>query len=288
MTIQRFLCFLPILIWSCSSSNTSTQPDQSTPETHEQPEPTQVVSAEFDSILKAADVKGTILVFDPAQHRYLSNRYTDWTERSLPASTFKITNSIIGLETGVIKGIHHPFKWDGQPRRLKIWERDFDLESAFKASCVDCYQEVAAQVGTSRMQQMLDTLHYGSMLVSDSTLTTFWLEGESGISPLEQINFLERLHNKELPISDSTWSILRTIMLLDDGDSTRIYGKTGWAIRNGMNTGWFVGWAERNDRVYYFATRIQPDEDFNMALFPKIRYEITENALNVLWESKQY
>jgi len=54
----------------------------------------------------------------------------------MPASTFKIVNSIIALETGVVENDSTMFKWNGEKRRLPIWEQDLTFRDAFHFSCV--------------------------------------------------------------------------------------------------------------------------------------------------------
>ena len=49
-------------------------------------------------------------------------------EGQLPASTFKIPNSIIALETGVVADPDKDiFKWDGVVRSIEAWNKDHTL-----------------------------------------------------------------------------------------------------------------------------------------------------------------
>ena len=74
------------------------------------------------------------------------------------------------------------FKWDSSQDRRKMWRKDFDLHGAFHASCLPCYQELATNVGLETMQQYVDRLSYGDMIVDSSSLDNFWIKGESGVS----------------------------------------------------------------------------------------------------------
>lgn len=56
--------------------------------------------------------------------------------RLSPASTFKIPNSVIALEEGVIKDQYEVIKWDGKKRFLDAWNKDQNLKTAFQISCV--------------------------------------------------------------------------------------------------------------------------------------------------------
>lgn len=241
-----------------------------------------IIQTSFSEILDSANVTGAILVYRSKDSTFYSNDFSYSEKRTLPASTFKIVNTIIGLETGVLKDTSHRFKWDGNKRSLPVWEKDMNLKEAFQLSCVPCYQTVARNIGTKRMITYLATLKYGEMVVSDSTIDNFWLQGSSKISPFQQLDFLHRFYTKSLPISTRTHQLMMNIMLLDKQESYKLYGKTGWVIREKLNIGWFVGILELKKETYYFATRIEPKPGFDMDLFPKTRVTITMEAFKKL------
>jgi beta-lactamase class D len=84
-------------------------------------------------------------------------------EAMLPASTFKIPNSIIALETGVVGDPDKDvFKWDGVTRSIEAWNKDHTLRTAIAASAVPVYQEIARRIGAERMQKYVDLLEYGN------------------------------------------------------------------------------------------------------------------------------
>ncbi len=200
----------------------------------------------------------------------------------IPASTFKIPHSMIALELGIVDINATIFKWDGQPRAFKMWETDLDFKGAFHKSCVPCYQEVARKIGPSRMKYMLDTLHYGHMKLDSNTIDNFWLRGESKISSYEQIEFLRRFYDGELPISDRTRQIMREMMIMSKTDKYILSGKTGWAMNSEDNLGWFVGFVEKNDNIFYFATQVRPRPELDMDDFAEIRKTVTYDALKFL------
>jgi beta-lactamase class D len=242
----------------------------------------EVSRPEFQQILDSANVVGSVLVYDPQTNIAYSNDFKRCDKGYLPASTFKIPNSIIALETGVVENDSTLFKWNGEKRRLPVWEQDLIFKDAFQVSCVPCYQEIARKVGVQRMKQWLDTLNYGNMVVDSATIDLFWLEGDSKITMNQQLDFLQRLYNGELPIKERTLEIMKRLMLTEANDSWKFSGKTGWAIRNGNNIGWFVGYLEKGNNVYFVVTNIEPNESFNMDFFPKIRTQISLGAFRKL------
>jgi beta-lactamase class D len=262
-----------LLVFSCTNKKTEFEKNPNIEIEHE------LVVPEFQTFIDSADVKGSILIYDLKDDEYYSNNF-NWVKKgNLPASTFKIPNSIIALETGVVENDSTLFKWNGDERGLKAWEQDMILKEAFHYSCVPCYQEVARKIGAKQMNEYLDKLDYGKMNVDTSNIDRFWLEGESQINQYQQIEFLKRFYNSELPISQRTEAIMKRLIAIEENETYKLSGKTGWSIRNGNNNGWFVGFVEKKETTYFFATNIEPNQKFNMDLFPMIRKELTFKAL---------
>ncbi len=239
----------------------------------------------FQQIIDSAQVTGSILIFDTKKNIYYSNNFDRCRKGFLPASTFKIPNSIIALETGVVESDSSILKWDGKKRRLPVWEKDLSLRDAFHVSCVPCYQEIARKIGPQRMRTYLDKFEYGKIIFDSTTIDMFWLEGPSEINQFQQIEFLQKLYKSTLPVSEKTIATMKRLMVIEENENYKLSGKTGWAIRNENNYGWFVGYIEKGKDVYYIATNIEPKESFNMDLFPKIRNEVSMAAFNNLMQS---
>jgi beta-lactamase class D len=271
-----YILSIVILVFSCTNKKTNSDKNQS-PEIERE-----IVVSEFQTLIDSADVKGSILIYDLKDDKYYSNNF-NWAKKgNLPASTYKITNSIIALETGVVQSDSTLFKWNGEERRLKIWEQDMIFKDAFHYSCVPCYQEVARKIGVNRMNKYLDKLDYGNMKVDSTNIDLFWLEGESQINQYQQIEFLKRFYNSELPISQRTETIMKRMIVIEEDETYKLSGKTGWSVRDGNNNGWFVGFVEIKENTYFFATNVEPNQNFNMDLFPMIRKELTFKALKKL------
>lgn len=261
-----------ILFFSCTGKKSSTDKKEIKATGRE------IVVPEFQTIIDSANVNGAILIYDFEADRYYSNNF-EWTKKgNLPASTFKIANSIIALETGIVENDSTLFKWNGEKRRLRNWEQDLIFRDAFHLSCVPCYQEIARKIGVKKMSDYLDKLDYGTMKVDSTNIDTFWLEGDSKINQFQQIDFLNRFYQSELPISERTEVIIKRMMTIEENDEYKLSGKTGWSIRNGNNNGWFVGYIESQSKTYFFATNVEPKEQFEMDMFPMIRKDVTHKA----------
>lgn len=186
----------------------------------------------------------------------------------LPASTFKIPNSLIAIETGVVADADHPtFGWDGVTREFEAWNRDHTLRSAFKASAVPVYQEIARRIGPERMARYVAQFDYGNRDTSGE-IDGFWLRGRLRISAAQQAAFLERLYAEELPLERRTQTIVKDIMLLDESDLGVLRGKTGAVgLEQGgqASLGWLVGWLERVGDAYVFALNLDIREREHLA-----------------------
>lgn len=235
----------------------------------------------FGEILDSVKMSGVILVLDPQSGALISNDFARSAQGFLPASTFKIPNGIIGLESGVINE-KTVFRWDGQKRALPEWEQDLSFREAFRRSCVPCFQEIARRIGVERMREYLKKLRYGNMVPESPAIDRFWLEGDSRVSAAQQIDFLYRFYFSELPISRRTERIMKRIMVLSDDGQGRLSGKTGWAVRGGNNLGWFVGYLEKGGKVYFVALNVDPHSAFNMELFGVVRRQVAAKALQLV------
>lgn len=200
------------------------------------------------------------------------------TQRVLPASTFKIVNSLIGLETGRITDEKMLIKWDGVKRWNEDWNKDLTMEEAFKVSAVNYYQEVARRIGRDTMKQWIDSLHYGNMNIS-GPIDSFWLNNTLKISPDEQLGLVKKLYFDKLPFQKRTQQIVRDVMLQEDNTQYKLSYKTGWGFDEMQNAiGWIVGWVEENRHVYFFVLLIKsPDKNIDMK---NVRINILKNILH--------
>lgn len=178
-----------------------------------------------------------------------------------PASTFKIPNTLIGLETGVIPDASFVLPWDGKKRWAEAWNRDHDLRSAMQNSVVWYYQEVARRIGLARMQKGVDRFRYGTRYLGGA-IDRFWLDGQLTISPRQQVDFLAGVVQGGFGISPRNLKILRHAMWIEDTARGPLYAKTGWAHfpEQNRNVGWYVGWIEGSDETLVFAYNCRREE----------------------------
>lgn len=217
------------------------------------------VRAELKVPFEQQKVKGGIVIYDPATGKALTNDPERARERYIPASTFKIANSLIGLNVGAVKGIDEVLPYGGKPQPFKEWEQDMNLRDAIKVSNVAVYQELARRIGLERMQGAMRELRYGNM-EAGPVVDQFWLSGPLKISALEQTLFLAKLASGSLPVSQKAVADVKEITLLEKSTAAALHAKTGWCIayRPGPDLGWWVGWIEEgaSGKVVTFALNI--------------------------------
>ncbi len=202
-------------------------------------------------------VTGETVNIDPARS----------SQRFAPCSTFKIYNTLIGLELGFISGPDEPwYTWDGVTRAIEGWNQDLTLREAFRVSAVPAYQILARQIGENRMKEYIETIGYGSKDIS-AGIDTFWLPRPDSvpimISADEQAALLNSLLDGRLSFSEKNIAILRDVMKAETTGKGTLYGKTGSGTGpdGKWNLGWFVGFLETEGTTYVFACNITGGEN---------------------------
>jgi beta-lactamase class D len=234
---------------------------------------------DFKQFFDSSGFFGSFLLYDLNAGTYIYYDSARCNKEFTPASTFKIPNSIIGLETGVISDENFVIPWDGIKRQNPDWNRDLDMKTAIKVSAVPYYQELARRVGEERMKEMVTKLNYGNMDIAGG-IDKFWLSGKLRITQFQQIDFLVRLYRDDLPVSKRSMKITKEIILNEDTLGYVLRAKTGWGDMGKYSVGWWVGWVEKEGNVYFFATNIQADDPPEN--FAEARKLITRKILHEL------
>ncbi len=214
--------------------------------------------------------KGSFALLDNGQAHFTIYDSSLYKKRFLPASTFEIVNSLIGLETGKISDEKMIIKWDEFVQGRAEQNKEMTMEEAFKVSLVPYFREVARRIGRDTMQRFLDTLNYGTKSISGS-VDSFWLNNTLKISADEQLGLVKRLYFDQLPFQKRTQQIVRKAMLIEDNSLFKLSYKTGWGFdENGANIGWMVGWIEENRHPYFFVLLLKnEDKNYDMRIKQK-------------------
>jgi len=208
---------------------------------------------------------GTFVGYEVDDYLVIASDKDRSGEARLPASTFKIPNSLIALETGVVEDPDKDvFKWDGVVRSIEAWNKDHTMRSAIAVSAFPVYQEIARRIGPERMQKYLDLFDYGNRNIGGG-IDQFWVSGDLRIDPVEQVDFVDRLRRGVLPISKRSQDLVRDIIPVTKVGDAVIHAKSGLTGPDHGSLGWMVGWAEKGSAQTVFALNMDCKEPRHVA-----------------------
>lgn len=234
-------------------------------------------SPQVAQLFHAAGVQGTFVLYDVTAQRLIGHNQARANTQFVPASTFKIPNTLIGLSVGAVKTVDDVLPYGGKPQPFKAWEKDMSLREAITLSNVAISQELARRIGLERMRDNVSRMDFGSGEIG-TVVDAFWLVGPLKISAIEQTQFLARLAQEALPFPKNLQASVREIIRLEQGGNWTLYGKTGWGTTPNPGVGWWVGWVQEDGRVYAFAVNI----DMQDATDASKRVELGKASLKAL------
>ena len=232
-------------------------------------------------------VNGCFALLDNGTNQFTVYNLSRYRDSSyLPASTFKIVNSLIGLQTGKIINDSMVIKWDGVKRWLDDWNKDLTMYEAFRVSSLPYYQEVARRIGKDTMQLWLDSLGYGKKNKNDkitihSAVDSFWIDNSIKVTADQQMGLVKKLYFDQLPFFKSYQEVVKRAMLFENNANYKLSYKTGWGTSEADHyIGWITGWIEENKHPYFFVLNIESaDKNLDMVT---VRMKILKDILKDL------
>jgi beta-lactamase class D len=233
-----FVLFAVALLAGCSTNNVTT--DNS-----------------LEKHFKDNSTEGCFAIMNNANGEFTMYNLARYRDSAfLPATTYKIVNSLIGLQTGKITNDSMIIKWNGVATPRTECNEDMSMYTAFRRSCPNWYQELARRIGRDTMQHWIDSLGYGNKKIS--RVDTFWLDGSLKVKPDEQLGLVKRLYFDQLPFFKLNQEIVKRAMLFESTPQYRLAYKTGWGFKeNGRDLAWCVGWVEENNHPYFFVLNFE-------------------------------
>ncbi|MDR2269621.1 MAG: penicillin binding protein transpeptidase domain-containing protein [Sphingobacterium sp.] len=245
-----------------------------------------IVRSDFKKYFDACQVDGSIAIYDNTKKVWILSDTLGTKKQNLPASTFKVINMLIALETRVIKDENEIVKWPGKTDTVKYGDRpniyhDISVKEAFEVSAGWAFIELSKKIGKERYRTYLAKCRYGNLDLSHND-PDFWNYGKFAISPINQVTFLKELYDGRLPFSKRNMDIVKRVMLSEQQQGYNIRSKTGWTRQDGINTGWWIGYLTMNNNVYFFANRLLQNRKNNQLSFGNCRKDITLSILKDL------
>jgi beta-lactamase class D len=214
-------------------------------------------------------------------------------QRFMPASTFKIMGALVGLETAAAPDEQWVIKWDSVAPR-DTCNRDMSMRDAFRISCYGYFKGIADKVGRETLQKYLDTVKYGNMDLGKE-FDAAWINGSLQISADEQVGFVKRLYFNELPFSERSQRIVRSMMVWEDSPEYRLSYKTGTGEMGDKYIYWIVGYIEKIEKVkeheksmnksnfrqypYFFAQNFEAPKADTSHDYLKVRVDMLKDVL---------
>ena len=221
---------------------------------------------EWRNAFDAAGVRGALVLRRLGDRRSFVSDLDAARSARPPASTFKIPHLLIALETAVVRDVEQVYAWDGRARPVAAWNADHTVREAVQVSSVPVFQQIARSIGADRMADWLHRLGYGNASV-DGGVDRFWLNGGLRVTPVQQVDFVERLLLGTLPASSHAQTAARDVVPSERVGCTGVIhaktgrAQTGWSGGSGPDVGWWVGWVEVPDAVWVFATLVEGDPE---------------------------
>ncbi|MFC2138806.1 penicillin-binding transpeptidase domain-containing protein [Bacteroidota bacterium] len=201
-------------------------------------------------------VNGCFVLYNQSENEYIKYNSMRCDSGFIPASTFKIPNSLIALNEKIILDTNQIIKWDGHEWPNKNWNQDQTLKTALKYSCVWSYVGFAEQIGIDKYNEYIKAFDYGNKDLTGPP-TRFWLEGPFRISANQQVEFLKKFYNYDLDISSQSIDIVKDIIVREIGDNYKISGKSGTGrLTDTTIIMWLVGYIETDNKPYFYALNI--------------------------------
>lgn len=243
----------------------------------------------------AANEVACLLIADLHDGAIVHQEGKECDARIGPASTFKLTLSVMGYDSGILVDPETPaWPYDPSYEAVRHAERVTTTPRSWMADSVIWYsRELVRRLGAERFAAYATAFAYGNADVSgdpgaNNGMTHSWLNRSLLISPREQADFVRRLVLGRLPVTGpSARKAMEATPEFDADGGWRLHGKTGTGyIREAdgqlgrRQFGWFVGWASDGDRALVFAHLIKDPSGGKSAAGPRAR-----DALLARWAS---
>lgn len=231
-----------------------------------------VEAMDLSSYFKGTD--GTFVLYDTVSDQYQIYNQELSTKRISPDSTFKIYSGLFALEEDIIHYDASGQKWDGTTYSFDTWNKDQTLATAMQNSVNWYFQNLDIQLGYQKLYSYYKKISYGNCDLT-AGINYYWAESSLKISPVEQVMLLSNLLENKWAFEEENVQAIKNSLFISDTPIGRLYGKTGTGVVNGQSSnGWFIGFLERGERVYCFATNLQNADNATGSNASEITVEI--------------
>jgi beta-lactamase class D len=242
-----------------------------------------VAVMDYSTFFRSPDgkpISGAFVCYNQAANSFTRHDTARCARRFSPFATFDVANSLIGLETAAIPDTSTIINWDRKKyppteswmRNTPQWLENQTMRTALQYSVLWYYRELSRRVGERDMKRYVELFGYGNKDVSggffakpvaDVCWQGGWAGGSLRVSADEQVSFLRRVVERQLPVGVVNINMVKDLLTLEETDRYRLCGKAGSGLESatGKVLGWFVGWVESTSvsnekNTYYFALNL--------------------------------
>lgn len=230
-------------------------------------------NAKIDNSLKvyfdSAGVKGSFAFLNNQIGDISVYNMHDDTLRVSPGGSFKIAETLIGIETARLTDENTVMP--GSDSSLQ----SVTLKQAFDANHLNYFQQLARKIGEDTMSFWIDSLKYGNM--QTHPLDSFWMNGNMKISPDEQLGLIYKIYFDQLHFQKYAQDVVRQLMLKESNTLYKLSYTTAPAMDGNTPIAWICGWIEENRHVYFFVSVVKADKQREG--LEEIAERITRNIL---------
>lgn len=225
-------------------------------------------------------MEGAFVLYDTSSGHYQIYDQELSTTRVSPDSTFKIYSGLFALEEGIIRCDSSSQEWDGTDYPFDAWNKDQTLNTAMQSSVNWYFQNLDTQLGYQKLHSYYNKVSYGNCDLN-ADINYYWAESSLKISPVEQVELLSNLLENKWNFKKENIQAIKDSLFISDTPIGRLYGKTGTGSVNGQNiNGWFVGFIERGEQVYCFATNLQDAKNATGSAASEITIDILNSIFS--------
>ncbi len=200
------------------------------------------------------DSAGAEILEQSKERVFYYNKY--WGKRrTAAAGTYNLMLSLIALETGVAPSEDMVIQYNGPANTDTLLTKSMSLKEAFAANNAYYFTTLAAKIGATTIKKWTDTLRYGSTAID----TANWDYTKLQVSLDEQVGLVKRLYFSDLPFSDRTERIARTLLFKQEAAGKfKSYYQISSNNDATTNKSWMIGFLEDStNHPYIFASQIE-------------------------------
>ncbi|HLO58942.1 MAG TPA: penicillin-binding transpeptidase domain-containing protein [Bacteroidales bacterium] len=237
------------------------------------------VEKDLSSSFSQHGVKGCFILYNTESDTWIEYNRLSCDSGYIPASTFKIPHALIALEEEVVTDTNQVIKWDGHEWFITTWNQDQTLKTSLKYSCVWVYTGFAQQMPIDTYYRYVRDFDYGNKDLRGPS-DRFWLAGAFRISARQQVEFLRRFYNYNLPVSKRSVDLVKGCIVLERTPAYILSGKTGSGMLSDTDyIMWLVGYVEKEGHTYFYAMNFRSNDWEKTA---PLRYDIAKEILREL------